>query len=116
MMPPALRTALAMLLALALALALVAGCGGSPSTPELVWGKRGGQPGDLAKPRAIAIDHADRLYLIDWPARIQVYDRDGKYLGPTWTCPDFRNGRPSGLSIDKYGNLLVSDSHYFALR
>src|SRR5262249_24098404 len=32
------------------------------------------------------------------------------------TTPDYRNGRPSGLSIDRDGNLLVSDSHYHCLR
>src|SRR5262249_31586979 len=68
--------------------------------------------GDLVKPRALAIDAKDRLYIVDWTARIQVFDRDGNYLGPTWTPPDYRNGRPSGLSIDRDGNLLVSDSHY----
>src|SRR5205823_7582552 len=97
-------------------LLLAAGCGGASATPELVWGKRGIQPGDLVKPRAVAIDANDHLYLVDWTARIQVFDRDGTYLGPTWTTPDFRNGRPSGLSITRDGNLLVSDSHYHCLR
>jgi DNA-binding beta-propeller fold protein YncE len=100
----------------ALLLALAAGCGGGGSAPEKVWGRRGVRDGDLVKPRAVAIDAKDRLYVVDWTARIQVFDRDGKYLGPTWTTPDYRNGRPSGLSIDRDGNLLVSDSHYNRLR
>ena len=99
-----------------LACALAAGCGGVSETPDLIWGKHGVQPGDIVTPRAIAIDAQDRVYLVDYTARLQVFDADGKYLGPTWTCPDFRNGRPSGLSIDKDGNLLVSDSHYNCLR
>jgi DNA-binding beta-propeller fold protein YncE len=103
-------------LASAFALFCLAGCGGSSSAPELVWGKRGVQPGDLVKPRAVAIDSQDHLYIVDWTARIQVFDRDGNYLGLTWTTPDYRNGRPSGLSIDRDGNLLVSDSHYHCLR
>lgn len=98
-----------------LLLLLAAGCGPS-AKPEIVWGKRGVQPGDLVKPRAVAIDAQDHLYIVDFTARIQVYDRDGQYLGPTWTTPDYRNGRPSGLSMDKDGNLLVSDSHYHCLR
>jgi DNA-binding beta-propeller fold protein YncE len=97
-------------------LCLLAGCGGVSSAPELVWGKHGVQKGDLVKPRAAAIDKQDRIYLVDWTARIQVFDRDGKYLGFTWTTPDYSNGRPSGLSIDRDGNLLVSDSHYSCLR
>jgi DNA-binding beta-propeller fold protein YncE len=105
------RTRLAALLVL-----VAAGCGGGSAEPELVWGRRGIEGGDLVKPRAIAIDAKDRLYLVDWTARIQAFDRDGKYLGHTWKPPDYRNGRPSGLSIDRDGNLLVSDSHYNCLR
>jgi DNA-binding beta-propeller fold protein YncE len=98
-----------------LLLLLAAGCR-SGTQPELVWGKRGVVDGDMVKPRAVAIDDQDHLYIVDYTARIQVYDRDGNYLGPTWTTPDYRNGRPSGLSIDHDGNLLVSDSHYHCLR
>ncbi len=97
-------------------LVLLAGCAASPAQPELVWGKRGVNGGELVKPRAIAIDAQDRLYLVDWTARIQAFDRDGKFLGHSWTPPDYRNGRPSGLSIDKGGNVVVSDSHYHCVR
>jgi DNA-binding beta-propeller fold protein YncE len=90
---------------------------GSHTAPEIVWGKRGVQPGDFVRPRAIAYDPGrDRLYIVDFTARIQEYDLDGHYLDRTWTTPDYRNGRPSGLSIDPDGNLLVSDSHYHCLR
>jgi DNA-binding beta-propeller fold protein YncE len=97
-------------------LVALAGCGGSSATPELVWGKRGVQGGDLVKPRAIAIGPDDRIYLVDWTARIQAFDRNGKYLDVTWTTPDYRNGRPSGLSVDADGNIVVSDSHYHSVR
>jgi DNA-binding beta-propeller fold protein YncE len=89
---------------------------GARGEPEIVWGHRGTQPGDFVRPRAIAIDAKDRLYIVDFTARIQVYDRNGAYLGHTWTTPDYRNGRPSGLSMDNDGNLLVSDSHYSCVR
>jgi DNA-binding beta-propeller fold protein YncE len=95
---------------------VLGGCTDRGSEPELVWGRRGVQGGQLVKPRAAAIDREDRLFLVDWTARIQTFDRDGNYLGHTWTTPDYRNGRPSGLSIDRDGNLLVSDSHYSCLR
>jgi DNA-binding beta-propeller fold protein YncE len=93
-----------------------AGCGGVSSEPEIVWGRRGVQNGDLLRPRAIAIDAKDRLFIVDYTARIQVYDPDGTYLGPTWTTPDYRNGRPSGLAIARDGHLIVSDSHYHCFR
>jgi DNA-binding beta-propeller fold protein YncE len=97
-------------------LLLLAGCGGPQSEPELVWGQRGRQDGDLIRPRAVALDAHDHLYIVDYTARIQDFDRDGHFLGHCWTTPDYRNGRPSGLSIDRDGNLLVSDSHYNCLR
>jgi DNA-binding beta-propeller fold protein YncE len=93
-----------------------AGCFADPAMPEVVWGKHGVQDGDLARPRAIAIDAQDHLYIVDFTARIQVYDRDGNYLGKTWSTPDYRNGRPSGLSIDRDNNLICSDSHYHCIR
>src|SRR5262249_18860560 len=102
--------------AISLCLLFMSGCGGPRAVPEVVWGRQGVQDGDFSKPRAIAIDKQDRLYIVDFTARIQVFDRDGKHLRLPLTTPDYRNGRPSGLSIDRDGNLLVSDSHYHCLR
>lgn len=96
--------------------AFLTGCGRSAGAPELVWGKRGVQGGELVKPRAIAIGPDDRLYIVDWTARIQAFDRNGKFLDVSWTTPDYRNGRPSGLSVDADGNVVVSDSHYHCVR
>jgi DNA-binding beta-propeller fold protein YncE len=93
----------------------LAGCGPSDA-PDLVWGKRGVRDGDFVRPRAAAIDRQDRLFVVDYTARIQVFDLDGKFIGPTWTTPDYRNGRPSGLGIDRDGNLIVCDSHYHCIR
>ena len=103
-------------LAVCAASVFLAGCGGTSSKPELVWGQRGVQPGQLVKPRAIAFGPGDRMYLVDWTARIQAFDRDGKYLNTSWYPPDYRNGRPSGLSVDFDGNLVLSDSHYHRVR
>lgn len=94
---------------------VLTGCGPSEK-PDLVWGKRGVRDGELVRPRAAAIDGQDRLYIVDYTARIQAFDLGGAYLGPTWTTPDYRNGRPSGLGITKDGNLIVCDSHYHCLR
>src|SRR5437763_8992440 len=100
----------------ALALVLLGGCRNHAQEAELVWGQRGISDGALVKPRAIAIDSRDRLFIVDYTARIQVFDRDGAFLGPSWTPPDYRNGRPSGLSVDGDDNLVVSDSHYHCVR
>jgi len=107
------RPALALVAALLVA---ASGCGGPSATPEVVWGRRGVQPGDIVRPRAAVIDHEDRLFVVDFTARVQAFDLDGHHLGVTFRTPDFRNGRPSGLSIDRDGNLIVSDSHYHCFR
>jgi DNA-binding beta-propeller fold protein YncE len=94
----------------------LSGCGSPWSQPELVYGKRGTHAGEFIRPRAAAIDAQDHIYIVDYTARVQVFDRDGHYLHRGWTTPDSSNGRPSGLSIDRDGNLLLSDSHYHCLR
>jgi DNA-binding beta-propeller fold protein YncE len=100
----------------AFGLLLLAGCGGPASEAERVYGGSGILGGEFSKPRAIAIDRQDRVYVVDFTARIQVFDADGRFLDRCWSPPDSTNGRPSGLSIDRDGNLLVSDSHYHCLR
>ena len=83
-------------------------------TADHVWGQRGVTMGRLQKPRAIAIDREDNLYIVDMTARIQVFDPDGNYLRG-WRTPVSKNGRPSGLSFDHSGRLLVADTHYYRL-
>ena len=84
--------------------------------PDRVWGTRGVQDGDFVRPRAAVIDRQDRLWVVDFTARVQAFDLDGHHLGVTFRTPDFRNGRPSGLGLDRDGNLIVCDSHYHCLR
>jgi sugar lactone lactonase YvrE len=115
--PLARRTFLAG--SLAAAAAAVSGCARDPQqgptgTLEKVWGQRGIGVGLFQKPRAMAISAADELYIIDMTARIQVFTRDGDYLR-SWKTPDSTNGRPTGLSFDHEGNLLVADTHYFRM-
>src|SRR5437016_1854935 len=86
-----------------------------PMKPDLVWGTRGAVPGEMVRPRA-AVIIGDTLYLVDFTARIQSYDLDGHHTGLTFTTPDYRNGRPSGLGADNRGHLIVCDSHYHCVR
>lgn len=98
-------------------LVLTVGCEDKiPSTGQVekVWGRRGISEGRLQKPRAVAIDGKDQLYIVDMTARIQVFDADGQYLRG-WQTPKFKHGKPSGLSFDQNGNLLVADTHYFRM-
>ncbi len=79
---------------------------------EHVWGRRGVTQGRMQKPRAMAIDDQDRLYIVDTTARIQVFDRDGQFLHG-WQAPEFANGKPTGMSFSRDGLLMVADTHYF---
>ena len=102
---------------LGLCAALLAGCVPSetgPNEADLIWGQRGITPGRFQKPRAIAIDDQDRLYIVDMTARIQMFDTDGKYLRG-WKTPASKNGRPSGLTISNSQSLLVADTHYYRM-
>ena len=81
-------------------------------TLESVWGRLGISNGRFQKPRAMAIDKQDHLYIVDMTARIQVFDPDGNFIR-SWQTPDHENGRPTGMSIDRDGNLVVADTHYF---
>ena len=111
------------LLALPL-LAVLAGCDsnltGCPSDGtnigrlEAIWGRRGISDGRLQKPRAMAIDAEDRLYIVDMTARIQVFTTAGEFLR-SWRTPVHEAGRPTGLGIDRQGNVLVADTHYYRL-
>jgi DNA-binding beta-propeller fold protein YncE len=101
--------------AILLPVVLALGCSRG-DRPDRVWGQRGVQDGDFVRPRAAVIDREDRLWVVDFTARVQAFDLDGKHLGVTFRTPDFRNGRPSGLGLDRDGHLIVCDSHYHCIR
>lgn len=83
-----------------------------PSAPEAVWFETGTAPGQVVYPRAIAMDHRNGwFYLVDRQARVQRFDERGTYLAG-WAMPDFRQGKPVGLSVGPDGNLWIADTHY----
>ncbi len=80
--------------------------------PNLVIGQRGLSDGRFQKPRAIAIDTKDMIYVVDKTGRIQKFDEMGKFvLG--WRTPSIESGKPTGLSIDTDGAIMVADTHYY---
>jgi DNA-binding beta-propeller fold protein YncE len=84
----------------------------SPFIADLVIGQRGLDEGRFQKPRSIAIDLQDRIYVVDKSGRVQVFDTDGNFLR-LWNTPAIENGKPTGLSIDSDGSVVVADTHYF---
>lgn len=80
--------------------------------PDRIWGIHGTRAGWLQKPRVAAFDAQDHLYLADLTDRIQVFDRDGRYLRG-WRTPALNVDGPSGLSIDRYQRVLVADTHFY---
>ena len=106
-------------LILAVCSAFIAGCFPSANSAESnesdrIWGQQGVADGRFQRPRAIAIDEQDRIFIVDMTARIQVFDSEGRFIR-SWRTPAWENGKPSGLSFASDGNLLVADTHYFRI-
>lgn len=81
---------------------------------ELTWGEPGRSPGRLHLPRAMAMDADGLLYIVDKTARVQVFDRQGQFVRG-WRTPESANGKPTGLSFDHDGLLMVADTHYYRI-
>ncbi|MEZ6095253.1 MAG: hypothetical protein R3C03_13650 [Pirellulaceae bacterium] len=79
-----------------------------------VWGRRGLDPGQFNKPRAIAVSPDDELFIVDKLGRIQVFDCEGNYLRE-WRTPLIDQGKPCGLTFHSSGLLMVADTHYFRI-
>ena len=102
--------AIAGLSALASVLTL-AGCS-DPAEPDAVWLETGTGPGQVVYPRAITYSPGDdSFFVIDRLARIQHLDAEGQPLGE-WRMPDWKVGKPVGLSVGPDGNVYVPDTHY----
>ncbi len=84
----------------------------SGKAPDAIWGETGRGPGQLVYPRAIAYDAADdSFFVVDRTARVQHFDRDGKFLNG-WSMPANQLGKPVGVSVGPDGNVWVPDTHY----
>lgn len=96
---------------------LTAGAGGcrKPSIadkqPERIFGDRGLGHGQFVYPRAMALAPDGCLFVVDKTARIQRFSPAGEFE-TCWQMPEWEAGKPTGLSVDSAGRVLVADTHY----
>ncbi len=80
--------------------------------PRAIWCQTGTGPRQLVYPRAITYSPLDNsFFVIDRMARIQHFDSTGGYLNE-WQMPEWRTGRPVGVSVGPDGNVYIPDTHY----
>lgn len=95
-------------------LLLAGGCGPAMDRLELGWGSLGLQPGQMVRPRGVAVDRQSRVFVVDFAGRIQVFDDRGNY-SHGWQTPTIVNGRPGALNLGLNDQVIVADSHYYRL-
>jgi DNA-binding beta-propeller fold protein YncE len=101
---------------------ILTGC--TPSTPSdqapldsqlfkrvQIIGSRGVGVGQLNKPRSVAVDAQDNLYVVDMTGRMQKFSSNGVFL-LSWQMPQTDKGKPKGLCRDRDGNIIVLEPHY----
>ena len=91
-------------------------CGGcievqSPTGNVKVWSQRGLGDGRFHKPRAVAVDAEDNLFIVDMTGRIQVFDAEQNFIR-NWRTPEVKMGKPCGMTVGNDGVLMVADTHY----
>jgi DNA-binding beta-propeller fold protein YncE len=74
-------------------------------------GSRGVGVGQLNKPRSVALDAQDNLYVVDMTGRVQKFSPDGAFL-LSWQMPQTDLGKPKGMCRDRQGNIVVVEPHY----
>ena len=104
------------------ALLLFAGCAPNPAARQAplasqlfqrvqLIGSRGVGVGELNKPRSVAVDAQDNLYVVDMTGRVQKFSSNGVFL-LSWQMPQTALGKPKGMGRDRDGNLIVLEPHY----
>ena len=76
-----------------------------------IIGSRGTAPGQFNKPRSLALDSNDNLFVVDMTGRVQKFSSAGVYLS-SWQMPQTDLGKPKGMSRDNDGHIIVVEPHY----
>jgi ABC-type Fe3+ transport system permease subunit/DNA-binding beta-propeller fold protein YncE len=76
-----------------------------------ILGRRGNGVGEFNKPRSVATDAQDNLYVVDMTGRVQKFSPAGQYL-LSWQMPQTDKGKPKGMVRDNDGNIIVVEPHY----
>jgi len=104
-------------------LLLIGICGCSVQTPpnrlgtEHLFGRveiigtRGTGMGQFTKPRSLALDREDNLYVVDMTGRVQKFSPRGDVLF-SWRMPETDLGKPKGMSRDAEGRIIIVEPHY----
>jgi len=100
-------------------LCLLAGCERRPEAllhstlfaDVKIIGTRGVGVGQLNKPRSVAVDAQDSLYVVDMTGRVQKFSSNGVFQ-LSWQMPQTDLGKPKGMCRDREGNIVVVEPHY----
>jgi DNA-binding beta-propeller fold protein YncE len=76
-----------------------------------IIGTRGVGVGQLNKPRSVAADGQDNLFVVDMTGRVQKFSPTGVFL-LSWQMPQTDLGKPKGMGRDRNGNIVVVEPHY----
>jgi ABC-type Fe3+ transport system permease subunit/DNA-binding beta-propeller fold protein YncE len=76
-----------------------------------IFGTRGVGVGQLNKPRSVAVDLHNNLYVVDMTGRVQKFSPAGRVL-LSWQMPQTDLGKPKGMGRDLQGNIIVVEPHY----
>jgi ABC-type Fe3+ transport system permease subunit/DNA-binding beta-propeller fold protein YncE len=76
-----------------------------------IIGTHGTGAGQFSKPRSLALDRDDNLYVVDLTGRVQKFSPDGAYI-LSWQMPQIDKGKPKGMERDSDGNIVVVEPHY----